>query len=512
MNNKTKIKYIQIGAFFYINLVLFSMPLAVHAESFDTEKTIYGLSKIMSCGDFDKETAKLSLSSSALSVYKKVFNTQCLGQDAEELYYQVPGELSGSTSITGGMKCSELQKMLIQTKAMEQTVSDKFINVYKTECLSVVAPEPVSVSSQSRYAPIDLAAPIPIEGGDKIEASNKSYLFTYMVKLYRFVLGIAGVAAVIEIIIAGFMIVLAAGDSGRVEEGKKRIIQTLEGIGILFTSAVILNTINPVGFNWETSVYTENSFNEPATSIVSSIIDDVENKNLRSDGTFKNAINTAMARKISTSGYVGGYSGETFNTYGDLFKKHATADIPPELIAALATQETGLGLNRANPAHAVSNEGAAGLMQFMFDTAKGFPNFFSKNRLQDLRTGKVHFNCPQNDDRCDPERSVKAGVQYLGTLYKNRQDTGSPYAYALLSYYAGPGTINKILAEFGKSKKYTEIFNESNYNQVYSVVSKTFPRSSAKTHDSITRTAFIYAGNIQDMCEGNAVCKEKQLF
>jgi len=256
MNKKTKKIFVKTSAIFYLFLIFFLVPFVSKAEALDTGQYIYGLSKTMTCGDFEKKTGEMSLSAQVLSVYKQVFNAQCLKQDPEEIYYTPPGELSKATTLSGGMKCSEIQRQLIQAKANDQSVPSNYIDIYNTECLSVVAPKSLDETSLSKYAPIQLGAPIPIEGGDKIEASNKSYLFTYMVKLYRFVLGIAGVAAVIEIIIAGFMIVLAAGDSGRVEEGKKRMIQTLEGIGILFTSAVILNTINPVGYNWEAEIYT----------------------------------------------------------------------------------------------------------------------------------------------------------------------------------------------------------------------------------------------------------------
>ena len=104
-------------------------------------------------------------------------------------------------------------------------MDNNMITTYINECLDVIhAPNVLDYATKNKE--IQLAVPIPIEGGTVVEASSKSYLFVYMVKMYKFILGIAGIIAVGELVLAGFQVALSAGDSTRAENGKKRIIQT----------------------------------------------------------------------------------------------------------------------------------------------------------------------------------------------------------------------------------------------------------------------------------------------
>ena len=67
----------------------------------------------------------------------------------------------------------------------------------------------------------------------------------YINVIYRWAAGIIGLIAVVVIILSGVQISLAGGDSNGVDEAKKRIIQSLLAIALLFLSGVILNFINP---------------------------------------------------------------------------------------------------------------------------------------------------------------------------------------------------------------------------------------------------------------------------
>ena len=101
--------------------------------------------------------------------------------------------------------------------------------------------------------PIQLQAPLPIgeDKGEQIEASNKGYLFVYIVKVYRYVATVAGIIAVMMVVIGGFQIAMSRDDTAGVEAGKKRIYHAIEGLAILFTSSILLSTINPQFYSYD---------------------------------------------------------------------------------------------------------------------------------------------------------------------------------------------------------------------------------------------------------------------
>ena len=75
--------------------------------------------------------------------------------------------------------------------------------------------------------------------------SGVGLLSNYIGKVYRWAAAIVGMVAVVVIIISGIQIATAGGDTGKIDEAKKRIFQSLAGVAILFLSALILYTINP---------------------------------------------------------------------------------------------------------------------------------------------------------------------------------------------------------------------------------------------------------------------------
>ncbi|MBI4234843.1 hypothetical protein HY604_00930 [Candidatus Peregrinibacteria bacterium] len=72
----------------------------------------------------------------------------------------------------------------------------------------------------------------------------------YVNVIYRWAASIVGIIAVTVIIISAIQISLAGGESTGIDEAKKRIMQSLLGIAILFLSALILNFINPNFFTF----------------------------------------------------------------------------------------------------------------------------------------------------------------------------------------------------------------------------------------------------------------------
>lgn len=70
----------------------------------------------------------------------------------------------------------------------------------------------------------------------------------YIGMLYQWAAGLVGLIAVTVIIISGLQLSLSGGDSSAIESAKKRIVQSIAGIIVLFLSGVILYSINPTFF------------------------------------------------------------------------------------------------------------------------------------------------------------------------------------------------------------------------------------------------------------------------
>ncbi|MDX9970799.1 MAG: pilin [Candidatus Gracilibacteria bacterium] len=86
-----------------------------------------------------------------------------------------------------------------------------------------------------------------------ISKGGTSLLEGYIKTLYSYAASIAGIIAVSIIVVSGIQISASGGDSGKIDEGKKRIIKSVIGIVVLFLSSLILYTINPNFFVKTTS-------------------------------------------------------------------------------------------------------------------------------------------------------------------------------------------------------------------------------------------------------------------
>ena len=63
--------------------------------------------------------------------------------------------------------------------------------------------------------------------------------------LFNFLLAIAGIAAFVMIVLGGFRYLTSAGDPSKMGDARSQIFAAILGIIILFSSWMILNTINP---------------------------------------------------------------------------------------------------------------------------------------------------------------------------------------------------------------------------------------------------------------------------
>lgn len=96
----------------------------------------------------------------------------------------------------------------------------------------------ISVSAQSQYEPL---APLP---HTVPEGQPTTDLVTYVTGMIKLLIGIAGVLAVIMIMIGGIQYMSTDAISGK-EEGKDKITQALLGLVLAVAAWIILNTINP---------------------------------------------------------------------------------------------------------------------------------------------------------------------------------------------------------------------------------------------------------------------------
>lgn len=77
------------------------------------------------------------------------------------------------------------------------------------------------------------------------EKGGTSMISGYVGMIYRWAAPIVGMICVLVIVVSGLQLSFSAGDSGAVDAARKRIIQSLSGLAVLFLSSVILYTVNP---------------------------------------------------------------------------------------------------------------------------------------------------------------------------------------------------------------------------------------------------------------------------
>lgn len=81
-----------------------------------------------------------------------------------------------------------------------------------------------------------------------LEQGGIGVINVYVSLIYRWVAGIVGVIAVLIMIVSGIQIITAQGESEAISAGKKRIMQSIGGIALLFFASGILYIINPTFF------------------------------------------------------------------------------------------------------------------------------------------------------------------------------------------------------------------------------------------------------------------------
>lgn len=117
-------------------------------------------------------------------------------------------------------------------------------------CTLVSFGDPVRVQAQEGEAPI-LLAPIP---GTYVESAEgrRATLRTYLPGLFRLLIGLAALLAVIMIIIGGLQYMFSAGSGGK-GAAREKISSAVIGLLLVLGAWLLLRTINPnlVNFNLE---------------------------------------------------------------------------------------------------------------------------------------------------------------------------------------------------------------------------------------------------------------------
>lgn len=96
----------------------------------------------------------------------------------------------------------------------------------------------LSKATLAEYVPME---PIP---GTKDTAAISSFP-AYVNAVYKFLVWSVGIAAMFMISIGGFMYFTAAGNTSKMESGKRVIVDAIWGLVAVMVAWVVLNTINP---------------------------------------------------------------------------------------------------------------------------------------------------------------------------------------------------------------------------------------------------------------------------
>lgn len=101
-----------------------------------------------------------------------------------------------------------------------------------------------AVELELRFTPPCPSIPSSILPGE-CPSEGDSSIAGYILRLYRFSLGIAGILAVGAIVVAGVYYIVSGGNPQMQGEAKEWIVSAIWGLALLFGSWILLNTVNP---------------------------------------------------------------------------------------------------------------------------------------------------------------------------------------------------------------------------------------------------------------------------
>jgi hypothetical protein len=89
------------------------------------------------------------------------------------------------------------------------------------------------------------APKISTNGNGEDQLVDVPFLGQYIAAVYKYAVAVAGIIAVVMIIIAGFQWATSGGSADAISEAKKRISNAIIGLILTLSSYVILYTVNP---------------------------------------------------------------------------------------------------------------------------------------------------------------------------------------------------------------------------------------------------------------------------
>ncbi len=268
------------------------------------------------------------------------------------------------------------------------------------------------------------------------------FISVFLVGAYKIGVGLAAVLAVIFIMIGGFIWIAAAGDSGRIGQGKKMISSAVVGLILTIGSYVTLQTVNPDLISFK-------ALKIPVVSTSSvDVIDDYNYETATSDDAPMNSANPSQ--------------------YDAIFKKYAPcAGVTPDALKAIAQAESGL-----NP-----NAGHGQFVGFFQIGKKYCPSSMTAqcNNLTDpdnntavgaamikASVNKIKQKCPVNTSAHDQMIMIyighNNGPAALNLAIKNGCDTGT-MKQTLTDYYASNPSGQATAAQYSSEKTAQKCLN-----------------------------------------------------
>lgn len=173
---------------------------------------------------------------------------KCLtGNEEKNMVYAVIEEGLDTPDTTANEGNSSVRKCARYTEILKVTTSGtKKTNDIRQELL-LTCPDNLPDSGTDEHGQYFDCQEVSVIIVDP-ETGAIGLIQVYVGLIYRWAAGIVGVIAVLIIIVSGIQISTANGEPSVVEEARKRILQSLGGIAILFLASALLYVINPTFF------------------------------------------------------------------------------------------------------------------------------------------------------------------------------------------------------------------------------------------------------------------------
>jgi hypothetical protein len=135
---------------------------------------------------------------------------------------------------SGSCGTSEFPDVTVEASAKRNKAADyrKCYSDYQPNCTPTTDDKAATVTSCKKI-------------GIFYATSGTELLYTYISSIYRYTASVIGIICVFFITYGGVRIAAAGDNPGIMDAEKKRIIQSLSGLVLLFLSAAILYSINP---------------------------------------------------------------------------------------------------------------------------------------------------------------------------------------------------------------------------------------------------------------------------